>query len=140
MQEKGTKSTITAQKDRIEKWITNVLDGDSYSKIKKIVKENVKAVLSDNKILISTAFAAIIQMLKSDPELVNVIHKIPTTNNSEQRKYNDINITKYLECNKDNLLDLAEKHYESLVEAMTNNVIDSAAASCSSNPTLSLPQ
>jgi hypothetical protein len=140
LQEKGTKSTITAQKDRIEKWITNVLDGDSYSKIKKIVKENVKAVLSDNKILISTAFAAIIQMLKSDPELVNVIHKIPTTNNSEQRKYNDINITKYLECNKDNLLDLAEKHYESLVEAMTNNVIDSAAASCSSNPTLSLPQ
>jgi hypothetical protein len=140
LQEKGTKSTITAQKDRIEKWITNVLDGDSYSKIKRIVKENVKAVLSDNKILISTAFAAIIQMLKSDPELVNVIHKIPTTNNSEQRKYNDINITKYLECNKDNLLDLAEKHYESLVEAMTNNVIDSAAASCSSNPTLSLPQ
>jgi hypothetical protein len=140
LQEKGTKSTITAQKDRIEKWITNVLDGDSYSKIKKIVKENVKAVLSDNKILISTAFAAIIQMLKSDPELVNVIHKIPTTNNSEQRKYNDINITKYLECNKDNLLDLAEKHYENLVEAMTNNVIDSAAASCSSNPTLSLPQ
>jgi hypothetical protein len=50
LQEKGTKSTITAQKDRIEKWITNVLDGDSYSKIKKIVKENVKAVLSDNKI------------------------------------------------------------------------------------------
>ena len=140
MQEKGTKSTITAQKDRIEKWITNVLDGDSYSKIKKIVKENVKAVLSDNKILISTAFAAIIQTLKSDPELVNLIHKIPTTNNSEQRKYNDINITKYLECNKDNLLDLAEKHYENLVEAMTNNVIDSAAASCSSNPTLSLPQ
>jgi hypothetical protein len=141
LQEKGTKSTITAQKDRIEKWITNVLDGDSYSKIKKIVKDNVKAVLSDNKILISTAFAAIIQMLKSDPELVNVIHKIPTTNNSEQRKYNDINITKYLECNKDNLLDLAEKHYENLVEAMTNNVIDSAAAaSCSSNPTLSLPQ
>jgi hypothetical protein len=79
-------------------------------------------------------------MLKSDPELVNVIHKIPTTNNSEQRKYNDINITKYVECNKDNLLDLAEKHYENLVEAMTNNVIDSAAASCSSNPTLSLPQ
>jgi hypothetical protein len=140
LQEKGTKSTITAQKDRIEKWITNVLDGDSYSKIKKIVKENVKAVLSDNKILISTAFAAIIQTLKSDPELVNLIHKIPTTNNSEQRKYNDINITKYLECNKDNLLDLAEKHYENLVEAMTNNVIDSAAASCSSNPTLSLPQ
>jgi hypothetical protein len=140
LQENRTKSTITAQKDRIEKWITNVLDGDSYSKIKKIVKENVKAVLSDNKILISTAFAAIIQMLKSDPELVNVIHKIPTTNNSEQRKYNDINITKYLECNKDNLLDLAEKHYENLVEAMTNNVIDSAAASCSSNPTLSLPQ
>ena len=75
MQEKGTKSTITAQKDRIEKRITNVLDGDTYSKIKKIVKENVKAVLSDNKILISTAFAAIIQMLKSDPELVNVIQR-----------------------------------------------------------------
>jgi hypothetical protein len=37
------------------------------------------------------------------------------------------------------MLDLAEKHYENLVETLTNNVIDAAAASSSSNPTLSLP-
>ena len=69
------------------------------------------------------SFAALIQTLKSDPELVNVIHKIPTMNDSEQRKDNDINITKYLEFNKDNLLDLAKKNYEDLVEVLTNNAM-----------------
>jgi hypothetical protein len=36
----------------------------------------------------------------------------------------------------DNILDLAEKHYENLVEALTNNAI----ATASSNPKLALPQ
>jgi hypothetical protein len=35
---------------------------------------------------------------------------------------------------------LAEKNYENLVEALTNNAIDNAGASSSSNPILSLPQ
>jgi beta-lactam-binding protein with PASTA domain len=86
------------------------------------------------------SFAAIIQTLKSDPELVNVIHKIPTTNDSEQRKDIDINITKYLESNKNNILDLAEKNYEDLVEVLTNNAIDTVITESSSNPTLALPQ
>jgi hypothetical protein len=38
---------LTAQKDRLEKWITDMLNGEGYSKIKQIVKENVKAVLSE---------------------------------------------------------------------------------------------
>jgi hypothetical protein len=49
----------------------NILNGEGYSKLKAIVKENVKAALSDNKMLISTAFAAIIQTLKVDPERLN---------------------------------------------------------------------
>jgi hypothetical protein len=36
-------------------------------------------------------------------------------------------------------LDLAEKNYETLVEALTNNVMNTATNS-SSTPTLSLPQ
>ena len=36
-------------KDKIEKLIPNILNGDRYSKIKQIAKESVKAVLSDNK-------------------------------------------------------------------------------------------
>ena len=39
------------------------------------------------------------------------------------------------ESNKDNILDLAEKHYENLVEALTNNAITIA----SSNPKPALP-
>ena len=35
--------------------------------IKQIVKENIKVVLSDKKILISVSFAALIQTLKADP-------------------------------------------------------------------------
>ena len=115
-------------------------DNEGYSKLNQFIRENVKAILSDNKILVSVSFAAIIQTLKSDPELVNVIHKIPTMNDSEQRKDIDINITKYLEFNKDNLLDLAEKNYEDLVEVLTNNAIDTVITESSSNPTLALPQ
>src|ERR687896_249069 len=40
---------ITAQKNRLEKWITNILNGEGVSKLKHIIKENVKAALSDNK-------------------------------------------------------------------------------------------
>jgi hypothetical protein len=129
---------LTEQKDRIEKLIANILNGEGYSKLNQIVKENVKAVLSDNKMLISTAFAAMIQTLKADPQMVKLVQNIPSANDGEQHE--DNNITKYLESNKDTLLDLAEKNYENLVEALTNNVVDTTAdISFSFNLTSSLP-
>jgi hypothetical protein len=124
------------KKHRLEKFIATILNGEGYSKLNQIAKESVKAVLSDNKILISIAFAALIQTLKTDLEMVKLIYNIPSANNGEQNEDNNNNITKYLEFNKDTLLDLAEKNYQNLVETLTNNaIIDS-----SSNPTLSLPQ
>jgi hypothetical protein len=69
--------------------------------------------------------------------MIKLIYNIPRANDGQQHK--DNNITKYVEVNKDRLIDLAEKHYENLVEALTNNAIDSATAA-SSNPILSLPQ
>lgn len=100
---------------------------------------NVKAVISGNKKLILISFATLIQTLKADPEIVNLIQNIPRANDSKQHKDNDNNsITKYLESNKHNILDLAEKHYENIVEAMTNNAVNSAVAS--SSPTLTLQQ
>jgi hypothetical protein len=50
--------------------------------------------------------------------MVKLIYGIPTVNNSEQHKDDDINITKYLKFNKDRLLDLVEKNYENIVEAL----------------------
>jgi hypothetical protein len=58
-----------------------------------------------------------------------------TANTSGQHKDNRNNV-KYVESNKDSILDLFEKNYENLVEALINNAIDTAA-SCLSNPTLS---
>jgi DNA-binding CsgD family transcriptional regulator len=131
---------LTAQKDKLEKWIMNVLNGEDYSKLKAFIKENVKVVLSDNKLLISTSFAAIMQTLKDDPQMVKLIQNMPSVNDGEQYKDNN-NITKYLESNKDRILNLAEKNYENLVEAFTKNAIDIAASASSSiNSTLSLPQ
>ena len=132
---------LTAEKDKLEKLIANILNNDNegYSKLTQIIKENIKAVLSDNKILISLSFAAVIQTLKADPQLVKLIQNISSANDGEQYKDNYNNITKYLESNKDRILYLAEKHYENLVEALRYNTID-AAASSSYNPTLSLPQ
>jgi hypothetical protein len=125
------------KKDRLEKLIANILNGEDYSKLKRIVKENVKAVLSDNKILISISLVALIQTLKNDPQMVELIQNIPGANDGEQNEDNNNNITKYIESNKDSLLYLTEKNYQNLVEALTNNAIDTAAGT--SNPTLLLP-
>jgi hypothetical protein len=120
--------------------IANILnndDNEGYSKLKHIIKENVKAVLSENKILISISFVALIQTIKADPQMVKLIQNIPGANNGEQHTDNHTNINQYFECNKDSILCLTEKHYENLVEALINNVMNTAAAS-KSNPTLSL--
>jgi hypothetical protein len=117
--------------------IANILNnGEGYSKLKQAVKENVKAVLSDNKILISLSFAALILTLKADPQMLKLIQNMPNVNDDEQYNDNNNNITQYVEFNKDRILNLAEKNYENLVEALTNNVMDTAANS-SHNPTLS---
>ena len=100
---------LNDKKERIEKVIGNILNGEGYSMIKQIAKENVKVVLSENKELISVSFAAIIQTLKTDPKMVNLIYNMPTDNDGKQHKDNN-NIVKYLESNKDSILGLVEKN------------------------------
>ena len=130
---------LIGKKERLEKLIANILNNDNevFSKLKHIIKENVKAVLSENKQVISISFTALIQTLKSDPQMINVIYNILTANDGEQHEdnNNNNNITKYLESNKDSILDLAKKNYENLVDSLTNYSI----ADASSNSTLSLP-
>ncbi|HEX5893184.1 MAG TPA: hypothetical protein VFY41_10005 [Nitrososphaeraceae archaeon] len=113
-------------------------DDEGYSKLKHDIKENVKAVLSEKRVLISISFAAVIQTLKADPEMVKLIQNIPSANDGKQHEdsNDNNNITKYLESNKDRMLDLAGKQYENLLEALTNDYITNA----SSNTTLSSPQ
>jgi hypothetical protein len=118
---------LADKKDRLEKLIANILNGEGYSKLKQAAKENVKAVLSDNKILISIAFAAVIQTLKADPQMIKLIQNMPSANDGEQYKDNN-NIMKYLELNKDQILNLGEKNYENLVQVLTNNVVAATAS------------
>ena len=66
--------------------IANILNREGYSKLKQIAKESIKAILSDNKILMSTAFAALLQTLKEDPQMVKLIQNIPSANDGEQHK------------------------------------------------------
>jgi hypothetical protein len=111
---------------------------EDYSNLKQIVKENVKVVLSEKRVLISISFAAVIQTLKDNPQTVKLFQNISTTNDGEQHKDNDINITQCFESNKDRILDLAERNYENLVQALTNNAINTTAATSSFNSTLPL--
>ncbi len=127
---------LTAQKGRLERLIANILNGEGYSIIKQTVKEYVKTILAENKKLISISFVALIQTLKAEPEMVNLIYNMSATPHiSRHDNKNDNNITKCLELNKVRILDLSEKNYENVVEALTNESI----ANASSNPTLSLP-
>jgi DNA-binding CsgD family transcriptional regulator len=105
---------LVAQKDKIEKLIANIVNGEGYSKLKQIVKENVKVVLSENKQVISLSFVALIQTLKNDPQFAKLIQNMPIAN--AEYKDNSNNVTNYLESNKDRILALTEKHYENLVD------------------------
>jgi hypothetical protein len=72
-------------------------DNEVYSKLKQIVKENLSPLITKEK-LISVSFAAIIQTIKADPEMVNLQHIPSTASDSEQHKDNDNNnITRHLE-------------------------------------------
>jgi hypothetical protein len=117
----------------MEKWIAKILKNDD---LKQIVKEN-EAVLAENKKLISVSFAALIQTLKSDPDMIKLIQNMPTANT--ECKDNSDNITKYLEANKHVLVDLTEKQYKNIVDVFTNNAISNIANASSFNSTLSLP-
>jgi hypothetical protein len=57
-----------------------------------MIRENVKAVLSENKEQISISFAAVIQTLKADPQMVKLIQNTPHANDGEQYNDNDNNI------------------------------------------------
>jgi ABC-type phosphate/phosphonate transport system substrate-binding protein len=94
-----------------------------------------------NEKLISVSFTAVIQTLRANPQMGSLIYSIPSANNSQQDKDNSNNITKCLESNKDSIWGLAEKNYQNLIEALTNNSIDAAANaySCSFNFILQLP-
>jgi uncharacterized protein (UPF0335 family) len=130
---------LIEQKERLEKLIANILndDNEGYSKLKHIIKENVKAVLGENKQVISVSFAALIQTLKANPEMIKLIYNTSIVNDEKENKDNNNNAVKHLESNKDKILYMAEKNYENLVEALTNKAIALTAAS--SNPELSLP-
>jgi hypothetical protein len=70
--------------------------------------------------------------------MANLIYNMSATPDDRGHDNNndDNNVIKYLELNKTGILDLSEKNYENVVEALTNDSI----ANASSNPTLSLPQ
>jgi hypothetical protein len=101
-------------------------------------KENVKAVLSEKRVLISISFAAVIQTLKDNPQMINLIQNIPCANDGEHKDNNN-NTIQYFESNKDRILNLGEKNYQNIVEALTNNAME-ATTYASPNPTLSLSQ
>jgi hypothetical protein len=69
--------------------------------------------------------------------MANLIYNMSATPDDRGHDNNndDNNVIKYLALNKTGILDLSEKNYENVVEALTNDSI----ANASSNPTLSLP-
>jgi hypothetical protein len=69
--------------------------------------------------------------------MVKLIQNIPCANDGEHKDNN--NTIQYFESNKDRILNLGEKNYQNIVEALTNNAME-ATTYASPNSTLSLPQ
>ena len=97
---------LLLKRNRLEKLIANILnnDNESYSKLKQTVKENVKAVLSENKKVVPVSFTAMIQTLKADSQIINLIYNIPGTNNGD-------NATMILRTTLSNILNLIRIAY-----------------------------
>jgi len=53
--------------------ISNNGNEEDYSNLKQIIKESIETVITENKKLISVSFTAIIQTLKDDLQMVNLI-------------------------------------------------------------------
>ena len=75
---------LTDKKDRLEKFVANILK--KYNEVYSKLKQFVRAVLSDNKILLSTPVVALLQTLKADPQLARVIQNITTANDDDITK------------------------------------------------------
>jgi hypothetical protein len=96
-------------------------------------KDSIMISCSRDDMLIDGKLTYTIQR-KANPEMVNLIYNILTANDRRHGDHDDNdNAIKYLEANKDSILDLAERNYENLVEALANNAINTAADG-SSNP------
>ena len=72
---------------RLERLVSHFkIKDEGYSNLKQIVKENVKVVLSEKRVLISISFVALIQTLKDDPQMVNIIQNMPCANDGNNIK------------------------------------------------------
>ena len=107
-------------------------NGDYLNKIKQAAEENVKSVLTDNKLLLKFSMLSIIESLRMNPELRNfVLYKI--SNNAYDSNYLPL-MSRQQQHQSFNdsytalILEEAEKLYNKLTTELTNRIIAAAAA------------
>jgi hypothetical protein len=107
-------------------------NGDYLNKIKQAAEENVKSVLTDNKLLLKFSMRSIIESLRMNPELRNfVLYKI--SNNAYDSNYLSL-MSRQQQHQSFNdsytalILEEAEKLYNKLTTELTNRIIAAAAA------------
>jgi hypothetical protein len=128
------------EKVRLKALVTHFKNNnEEYNKIKHAAHEEVKSVLNDGKLLLKFATLAVIELLRSNPELYNFISYNISNNTygynylslmsgqqQHQQSFND----SYTAL----ILEEAEKLYNDLTTELTNRAIAAATAMKSSLP------
>jgi hypothetical protein len=122
-------------------------NNEEYVKIKEATEEKVKDVLTNSKVLLKFATAAVIESLRRNHELSNfVVNDISDNNDTDRSSYGSnyrLLMSQQQQSISDDIysaliLEEAEKLYNNLATKLVNEVMAAAAIKASSLP-LSLP-
>src|ERR687890_1459702 len=121
-----------------------------YLKLKQVAEQNVKSVLTNDKLLLQFAIGSVIESLRRNPELCNfVLYNLLDENNTDITSYGS-NYLSFISGRQGQqqsfndlysalILEESEKLYDKLAIKLTNEAIAAAAAIKESSLPLPLP-
>jgi hypothetical protein len=127
------------EKARIEDLVTQFKNNnEDYNKIKQTAEEKVKDVLTNNKLLLKFAALSVIESLRMNPELCNVVLYNISTNTYGSNYVSLISGQQQLQQSFNDtytalILEESEKLYNQLITEFTNRVMVAAAGGTNNN-------
>ena len=126
------------EKQRLESLVNDFKsDNEEYLKVKQAAHKEVKSVLNDGKILLKFATASVIESLRNNPELCNIILHYISDNNTNTTSYGSNHLS-FISAQQQQqqsfndiysalILEEAEKIYNKLIIELTNTVMAATA-------------
>jgi hypothetical protein len=137
------------EKQRLESLVNDFKsNNEEYLKVKQAAHKEVKSVLNDGKILLKFATVSVVESLRNNPELSNIILHYISDNNTDTTSYGSNHLSFISEQQEQQqlfndiysalILEESEKLYEKLTTRLTNEAMAAAAAAIKESSSLPL--